>query len=417
MRSVVLVVLAGCGSPDPAPPPPPVAHDPWAAAPVADAHVDGLAHVGELLPKLAALRSLSFEHDVPRSYQDAATFEAFARTEIGKDLPHPEDTSAALARIGLLAEPVDLVAVEQQALATQAGAYYSSQEKRFYLLLAPDGIALDGLVVHELVHALQDQHWNLDKLLPRDIDADHLLARRFLAEGDATFTMFLYALGELRGSISPEMVRVLRGQLDQLVRMSPSEMAKQNVLGVAANVEPKLAGSLTAFESLPPTVIVPIFDSYIYGAELVAAAFEHGGWKAVDALYLDPPASTEQVLHPETKLFAHRDPPIAVDIPVPAGETVIADLVMGELQWQVYFQLWLPARKIVASEGWGGDRVIVTRRAGKLCARIRTVWDSWSDADEFRTAYLASLKTRFPRDDRAITVHQDGVRVAIDDCL
>jgi len=438
MRTVVMGVLAAmaCGHRDsaPAPPPTPV-RDPWATT---DARVESeaeraeaaLAHVGELAPKVARLRSLAFDHDVPRAYQDAATFREFARAETAKELPHPTETAAALYHIGLLAKPVDLVAIAEQALATQAGAYYSSTQKRFYMLVSPEGFAFDGLVVHELVHALQDQHFDLDKLLPRGtLDADHLLARRFVAEGDATFTMFLFAATDRRGVATTEMVHVLRGELAQLARMSPSDMAKQNVFGVAATVVPKLAGSLTAFEELPPTLIVPIFDSYIYGAEVVAAAYERGGWKAVDALYVDPPASTEQVLHPDTKLFTHREAPIPIELTAPKTETVLADLVLGELQWQIYFQLWVPAQRIVASEGWGGDRVLVTRRAdGGLCARIVTAWDTRPDAEEFRTAFVASLAKRFPHGsgdpsadfDRGdgggrIIVQQHDTRVIIDD--
>jgi hypothetical protein len=443
MRSValrVLVVLGACSRRDPAPPAPvKTAPDPWGAPadarPESEAErahrIEGaLAHVGELAPKVAKLRALAFAHDVPHAYQDPAAFHTFARAEIAKDLPHPAETGAALYHVGLLPTKVDLAAVEELALASGAGAYYNSTEKRFYLLLAPDGFMFDGLVVHELVHALQDQHFDLDRLLPRDtLDADHLIARRFVAEGDATFTMFLFALVELRGAATPEMVRLLRGQLAQLVRMSPGDMVKQNVLGLAASVDPGLSGALVAIEDIPLTVLVPLFDSYIYGAELVAGAYERGGWKAVDALYADPPASTEQVLHPTTKLYPRREPPIQIDLTAPANETVLADLVFGELQWQVYFQLWAPAQRIVASEGWGGDHVVVTRQAdGGLCARIATAWDTRADADEFRAAYVASLTKRFPRGsgdasasfvrgDGAghITLRQDGARVMIVD--
>jgi hypothetical protein len=190
---------------------------------------------------------------------------------------------------------------------------------------------------------------------------------------------------------------MLRGELAQLARLSPSEMVKQNTLGVGASTDPEFAKSLGTLDQVPLTLVVPTFDAYLYGAELVAAAYEAGGWSAVDALYTDPPESTEQVLHPTTKLFPHRESPVSLELTAPADETTLANLVLGELQWQIYFELWAPDQKIVASEGWGGDRVVVTRRRdGKLVARIRTIWDTRKDADEFRTAYLASLAKRFP---------------------
>ncbi|HET9988663.1 MAG TPA: hypothetical protein VFQ65_09080, partial [Kofleriaceae bacterium] len=94
-------------------------------------------------------------------------------------------------------------------------------------------------------------------------------------------------------------------------------------------------------------------------------------------------------------------------------------------------QLWLPAQKAIASEGWGGDRVKVTKNGGgKLTARIATVWDTQKDADEFKAAYIASLAKRFAkgsgdattaagfdRGDGAgkIYLKQDGLKVFIVD--
>jgi hypothetical protein len=109
----------------------------------------------------------------------------------------------------------------------------------------------------------------------------------------------------------------------------------------------------------------------------------------------------------------------------------VANIVFGELQWQVYFQLWQPAQKAIASEGWGGDRASVVKRAdGTLVARLATIWDTPQDADELRSAYIASLARRFPKGagdptsaagfDRGdghgkIFVRQDGSRVFIVD--
>ena len=60
-------------------------------------------------------------------------------------------------------------------------------------------------------------------------------------------------------------------------------------------------------DSLPPAVLVPLVTSYMKGALVSSVAYKQGGWKAVDELYKHPPESTEQTLHPETKLFPTRD--------------------------------------------------------------------------------------------------------------
>lgn len=418
--------------------------DPWAAAPAAaetpqarKQRADAaLARVAQIMPRLAKVRELSFDRDIPRAYQSIEEFRAFERAQIAKELPadNAEDASAALFHIGLLPKPGNLAALEEQAFASQAGAYYESGAKKFFLVMVPaSDLMLDTLSAHELTHGLQDQHFDLTKFLPSGnaLDADELVARRCLVEGDATFTMFLFALDTMGGDAKPNMAKMLRAQLDQFATMSPEDLLRQNVLGLTAKLDPELKTSLDQLDEMPSTVLVPIVDEYFRGAQLIAATHERGGWKAVDALYADPPESTEQVLHPSTKLFPHRDHPHRVAIAKPTDGTEVASLVFGELQWQIYFQLWLPAQKAIASEGWGGDRVSVVKRGdGTLVARIATVWDTQQDADELHTAYVASLAKRFPKgagdptspagfdrgDGRGkIYVHQDGLKVFIVD--
>src|ERR1041384_5812136 len=75
------------------------------------------------------------------------------------------------------------------------------------------------------------------------------------------------------------------------------------------------------------------------GGVVARPAYEHGGWPAVDKLYAAPPQSTEQVLHPDTKLYPRRDPPTKVVLAKARG-TELWGSVLGELQWKIYFDLW-----------------------------------------------------------------------------
>jgi hypothetical protein len=260
---------------------------------------------------------------------------------------------------------------------------------------------LDTMSAHELTHGLQDQHYDLEKFLPDEgdgsgaqkIDDDASSARRFLVEGDATFTMFLY-MASKDGKILPITVDALVGQLGKLAGMSPADLAKMNA-PMAESSDPEIKKSIEAMADIPDAVLVPMIDSYMQGALLVAAVYKRGGWPAVNDLFVHPPESTEQALHPD-KLFAGEHPH-RVTLPKLAGAE-LANVVFGELQWQVYFGLWAPDHKVVASEGWGGDRESVVRRPdGRLISRIATVWDTPNDASEFATAYTASLAKRFPK--------------------
>jgi hypothetical protein len=361
-----------------------------------------LGRVAEIMPKLAKIRHLTFEHDIPREYQSADDFRKYVHAEIAKELPDAKaaDTSAALFQLGLLLKPGNLAQLEEQAFTTQAGAYYDPATKKFFLVMVPDNdLMLDTMSAHELTHGLQDQHFDLRKFLPEDgpqkLDDDQETARRFVAEGDATFTMFLYESASMtKGEVQPTVLKMLRSQLEQFAAKSPEDMIKENASGFST-MDPEIKKSIDAMGNIPTTVLVPMVDSYMQGALLVASAFDHGGWTAVDALFTQPPDSTEQALHPESKLYPQRDPPIHVTLPK-SSEAELANVVFGELQWQVYFGLWAPAAKQAASEGWGGDRAAVTRRKdGRVVVRIATAWDTPADAQEFAKAYADSLAARF----------------------
>jgi hypothetical protein len=419
---VAAVVLAACRD-RPAGPPASqgsggsgsAAADPWSAPPPRPPDTPetrraraeaALGRVATIKPEVARLRGLAFDRDVPTHYQTAAEFQAFVRREIAKELPaeRSRDMSAALAHLGFLVKPIDIAQVEEQAMTTQAGAYYDPAAKAFFLVMVPDSeLMLDTMSAHELTHALQDQHFDLATYLPSDarLDDDAVTARRFVAEGDATFVMLLYAMHSALGdklSITPAVMASLRTQVtafaamdvDALKAMSRSQSA---AFGLA---DGDIKKSIDAMDDIPPAVLVPLLDSYMKGALVALTAYDHGGWPGVDALYRDPPDSTEQVLHPETKLFPARDRPHRVTLAKPA-DPELAGNVLGELQWQIYFELWKSPRAAAAAEGWGGDRYAVTRRKdGRLIGRIVTTWDTPGDADEFASAYLASLAARFP---------------------
>jgi len=363
-----------------------------------------LARVATIGPAVAKLRGLAFLHEVPTRYQQAAEFQAFVHREVTRELPEgrSRELGIALAQLGLMTKPLDLAQVEEQAMITQAGAYYDPAAKAFFLVIAPDSeLMLDTISAHELTHALQDQHFDLTRYLPSDqsLDDDAATARKFVVEGDATFVMLLYALrGVIGDAISPKLLGLLHQQID-LMANQDVESLKAQARGQAAALSgmgAELKQSIDAMDDIPATVLVPLLDSYMKGARVALAAYEHGGWSGVDALYRDPPSSTEQVLHPATKLYPVRERPHKVTL-LATADHELAGSVLGELQWKIYFDLWKTPHAAEAAEGWGGDRYAVTRRKdGRLIVRIATTWDTAEDAAQFTTAYLASLAARFP---------------------
>jgi len=382
-----------------------------------------LGRVAKIEPEVARLRHLAFERAVPTRYQKPDEFRAFVRREIAKDLPaaRSRDLSTALAHLGFLTQPIDLAQVEEQALTTQAGAYYDPTAKAFFVVMVPDNdLLLDTMSAHELTHALQDQHFDLAKYLPSDtaLDDDAATARRFVVEGDATFAMLLYSMHAMLGAdIPPTMLGALREQIKTLAEQDLGSLKAQvrSQSSLFRGMDGEIQKSIDAMDDIPPIVLVPLLDSYMKGALVALTAYEHGGWAGVDALYRDPPSSTEQVLHPATKLYPVRDRPHRVTLARVAAPE-LAGNVLGELQWKIYFELWKVPHGAEAAAGWGGDRYSVTRRRdGRLIGRIATIWDTAEDARQFVDAYAASLAVRFPGNGGSLfaggVVRPDGGRV------
>jgi hypothetical protein len=381
-----------------------------------------LTRVDAIQPKLAKLRGLPFDHPVPTAYQTTDDFKAFLHREIARDLP-PEKSqklSAAYLHIGLLQKPIDLATAYEQTMATQAAAYYDPAAKKFFMVMVPDSdILLDTMSAHELTHGLQDQRFDLTKYMaPKPaLDDDAQFARQFVVEGDATFAMFLYMAAEAGKSdvLQPMLLKMLRGQIEQFAQMDLAaygEMMKQQA-SAFKDMDPELKKSMDSIGELPPMVIGPLLDSYMKGALVVMTAYDSGGWKTVDSLYKTPPESSEQVLHPATKLIGKREHPKKVTLPKLEGD-VLTNNVLGELLWNIYFSLWLPDQSKAASEGWGGDRYIVVKRAnGSTVSFHATIWDTVDDAKQFATAYEASYAKRFPGKDRKHAIKSDGAKVFI----
>lgn len=402
-----LLVLVACGSSN-APPP------------TKDQRIEAaLARVEGITPRLAKVRELPVKQPIPTARQSSADFRTFLQSEIARELPKDKSAklSEAYLHIGLLAKRADLGSALEQTMASQAAAYYDPKAKKFFVVMIPDNdLMLDGMSAHELTHGLQDQAFDLGKYLVTDppLDDDAQVARQFVVEGDATVAMSMYMAVEGGALGTKAILRQVRPQIELMANMDLAgySMAMQQQAAAIKDLDADFKKAIDAIGDLPPMLVWPLLDSYNRGALVVLAAIDHGGWAAVDALYKTPPTSSEQVLHPTTKLIPKREEPIRVTLPALEGE-LLASNVLGEIQWRTYFSLWAPG-STAASEGWGGDRYAVVKRAdGSLLGYHATVWDTAADAKQFADAYRASLAKRFPKHDRKHAISATDTKVFI----
>jgi hypothetical protein len=146
--------------------------------------------------------------------------------------------------------------------------------------------------------------------------------------------------------------------------------------------------------------IDPILLACEHGLPFLRQVYLEGGWAGVDALYLNPPASTEQLLQPETTATYA---PQAIDLtnlefPGPQWGYA-ARTTLGEWRLHKALSPHLSARGArLASEGWGGDAlaVFVDEKGAPIGYLLLIAWDTVYDAGEFADFFGEYLLSRFP---------------------
>jgi len=342
--------------------------------------------ITELMRAAERVRNLQFVRRVPVLVENRERITEYVSTQIEEE--ELERARVVYTALGLLPENLDVRALLLRLMGEQVVGYYDADEK--HLVVRDDimrGFAQQNdhesgaqselaeariVLLHELVHALQDQHLKLSEHIHAERDTDASNAFHALVEGDATLAMIGYALEREQVPLhrltgNPAQVR----SFSDVVRRSP------------------LAGS--ELEQAPAIVRVPLLSSYVDGLAFCASLHGRGSFSAVDAAHSEPPSSTEQVLHPER--FAQLDAPTVVQLQVlpeldSAGYEVVREDTLGELELGVYFgQAGTQEDAKRAADGWDGDRIRVYSRAGYPTAVVwLSVWDTVHDAEQAQTA-------------------------------
>lgn len=379
---------------------------------------DPLARVAAMKPDVAKVRGLALKADVQAGYQTTDEFRAYVHGAVEKGGADVRNRSDALVALGLLPPSIDLGSAIEHAYVTQAAAYYDFATKRFFLVAPSENLeTFDLTCAHELTHAITDQHYDLATYMNGAESSDALVARKFVVEGDAMLTSIAYLIYSKTSlpELTKDQIRAMRPKIVELAEAAPTafaEMMRQQAK--STKMDPEMLKSLDAMASIPPTILVPLMDSYMKGAVLMLDAYEKGGWREIDALYTNPPRSTEQVLHYSERLLRGTDLPRAVTLPEIPGTTLVFSDVLGEMQWAIYFGEWTKNGERHAAQNWDGDRYAVVRdKKGKLVSLVATIWDSEYDAKLFHEAYAQTAANRYNataeiEDTFAIVEHEAG---------
>ncbi len=239
----------------------------------------------------------------------------------------------------------------------------------------------DFTLVHEVTHAIQDQHYDLMEWKNQyETNTDALLAIKSVIEGTAEYTERGYLYGQFGIDMNDlvdvyEILELIRNGEEQEGAFFP-----QN----ACNEDVTYQYRLGTFP-------------YIYGLALVQRRNRKGGWNAVHDMHYNSPLSTEQVIHPD-KYFDPKkiDWPTFITPPdlsriLPESYSFLDTDSMGEYRINLLLlDLIFEARDAIRiSEGWDGDRYMAFENAddGGIAFIWLTVWDNGSEAAEFFEFY------------------------------
>jgi hypothetical protein len=312
--------------------------------------------------QIADVRGLSFLRPVP---VDAVTASELARRLRGSlDAALPVGMAArrttAWRTIGVIPPGSSIRRATKRFARGQVIGFYVPESGRLVFTGSSEPNGLERFTLsHELTHALDDQHFHLER-------TDRLSAR---CDDEASSA----ALGAIEGSATYFSLAYARRYLS---------LADVGSLVGGAIGAPSVAG-------VPPFIVRLEIWPYTAGEAFVAARQAAGGRRAVDEALRRFPATTEQVIHPSRY---PADVPRGVDVPDygPALGPRWQDLdVMGvgEAWLSTMLALRLEAATArAAAAGWDGGMYRAWSNGDRAAVVLTTDWDSPADAIQFANA-------------------------------
>lgn len=260
-----------------------------------------------------------------------------------------------LRALGLVQGDVDFDSVDQEETQDIVG-FYDSDTKVLYVRGKRPIAYVEDVVVHELTHALDDQHFGIDH---EPSDDDGASAYDALIEGSAM--------------VVEDQWYDSRSRHDQ------------DVIDAEDNGSSPTQGASGEARSGPPDVFGALDDfPYDAGPDFVRALLDSGGQARLDHAFAQPPSTTEQVLHPDRYLAGEG----AMAVAAPAADgSVVDDGSLGELMLQLVVGESVDHdRAAAAAAGWGGDHYVTWTAGRRTCVRLNVVMDTDRDTDELVVA-------------------------------
>lgn len=335
------------------------------------------AEAAKTVPAVEHAVGLKFKRPPIVQSRSRAEVRSFLEREFGEARAAVDlaGTESAYKLLGLLPDTLHLRAELENLLTEQIVGFYDPGTKVLYVVDSAPSAQVSMVIAHELVHALQDQYFDLDSIEKLTGENDRQSAAQAVIEGQAVYDQLVAATG------NADFIGLIPGGWD----------------AVRAQIRENQSG-MPAFANAPMALQEELLFPYLSGAEFMRHfALHDPGKQPYGALM---PVSTKQILHPETAYFgAHPDLPrrVAIAPPANAADTVRYTNNMGELGTRLFLFQHLNDQSgaVRGAAGWEGDRYEVLALPHHQRALVWvTVWDSPVDAGQFRDMALRIASRR-----------------------
>ena len=339
-----------------------------------------LAKIDEMIGDVERIMGLKALAPIPRSLLTREQINELVTSRMNEESPGEEINSEErfLQLFGFVDNKFDLAQEVVNTLTEQATALYDYKTKQLYLSTWTPEDMQEFALVHELAHAIADQHFDLGKYVDKSKSADGDLARSAVIEGQASWVM------------------------TEWVMLQTGRSLRNNGLlaAAAAGASRYEVSEYPVFSSQPLYIREAMLFPYTEGMIFQQQVIERYGQQGFDRVFRAAPTSTQQVLNPES-YFVGRVPS---EPRLPRfrlrGFKRASRGDVGQFDHAVLLEQHISEQEADrVAPLWRGGRYEIWSNDDNSRAVLRYASD-WADADAARTyfdAYRRVLRSKWER--------------------
>ncbi len=352
------------------------------------------AYVGRAMARVEFIRQKEFKRPVSVETLKREQYSELVRSQTGYTPSQRAWENQVWEAMFVTGEQADAGRQQTKLFQQRVAGFYLPGKDEIFVISDGKLVVDNATLVHELTHALQDQHVGLASSQFGGTTMDGRRGSDGLTEGEAAYVEARY------------------------VQRCGDEWDCVETPGATQPKTPYGGGRLPDFNlGMQVSIIQPYSDGPAY----VASKVESGGWQAIQEAYRNPPKSSEQVIDPNEQ----NDAPTPLRLGGQArngwelygkkgqngsqtvGETGIYTMFWYQgrtannsvIEWRQFEnpesgQFDIFNYTSVPSDGWANDRIWPYHKGDKRGYVWRTAWDTNEDATEFERAYRDLLRGR-----------------------